>query len=1612
MSNKQIELNKESLSSIKKKLFSGKAAFEEKELNHLYKQFEDELNKKIKDKSSAENIVLSQTWVDVFKAVSSGDFTDSLMATLDKESFYNFGIYLQDEVKKIPDNEVINKLVHEYLNLFRSSSLLKIIYDENKWEDLILNLISDSNYNVSVLLNQRVGQYGDKTLFKVIKGKAVHDVSWNDTKRNVTVYAHAFYNQIKNEDKDSVKIAFLLENNPQMPLLDLACLTTGIVNVMIPANSVTEHISFILNQTQSPLLILQDEKQLAKVKSVKNELKYLKKAILLFGKSAEDWVISFDEFIESGKDVNSGDLNVFRDRITMKSLATIMYTSGTTGEPKGIMFSQMNIIYKRFCRAMALPEINDRDRFLAYLPLFHTFGRWLEMMGSIFWGAAYCFMENPAVETMLANMKLVHPTIFISIPKKWMQLYEQVSFKVDIEMDNHDKIKNVVKDLSGGKLKWGLSAAGYLPPDVFTFFQNYGIELMSGFGMTEATGGITMTPPGQYKQNSLGKALPGIEIKLGDDGEILIKGLYVMGSYYGKPAEDTFIQNGWLPTGDVMKMDENGFIEIIDRKKEIYKNINGETIAPQKIENFFREFEHVKQVFLVGDHRSFNTVLIYPDYEIEDSPLRNMSDKELQEYFSTLIVTVNKFLAPFERILDFRIIDRPITADKGELTPKGTYKRRAIEHNFEEVIESMYTKNYISVTIKNVEVRIPNWFLREKGCLSRDIAARNDRIEIPKIHASLAIEQMQSDSNIFRIGSYTYKIDSKHIDLQTFLINPLYWLGNWELFKFTGGSIYQWHRQRSAQPKINYHSSNRNFTIDDNTKTNFDKIKSKDEFSLNGLHLAALILQSDDMQMQNESADYLQKILSDISNYNYNLALAIASRPNLTNSLGTRRRLFKAAIANLNITHFEEVFILFLRFNHNLIDNDIIDHLIELKRGEDILQIAEGILQLEVEKLEDGMPFKNSPVSSILDLIESYSYNHPTMFDHIRKSIMRFAVFSSSDMLKQKADFTLGTLKQGFREWLGENQTVAVDAETGEEYNWGDVIIFEEGIDPDNLQRMKNALLKMPVLREAVFLFSKSIPLRLDNILPGGVWISHLETKPHKSIYRVTIQTRFQGGFDITLHLANNLPPAHIKREIKWLILPSTAVTGERLLPKFGGYWEEYELWTEEFVPRESVSRFIIKTVKKGDEASQHRLRYLWSYFVWNAAAAYMNFWKLTNYQIELGNPLPENISIPTHDYQTGTLLYSVSKRVNSESISSFLHNFYNQFVEGTVNKYAFLKKKSIWNYIFSGIIEVEGEPNGLNLLKRFGAELSSPNDFPDKAETEFRLKIFIEKIESEGFIPKSLFFAVKRFHRWFELNKNASFTAQAKMLYELYETYRLFDIEEIYPSTRTIFFLETAFKDSNAQFKEALKIIAEKQRQGVVSKDETLKLISDLQSQFNLSEKESFFLTRLSYPYLKPTDSAILLKADSVQETASNLVVQLIDDDGNPFFIRMPTSPKEISRLHQLFFESNLMVHFRPEHQFLVALSERGYIIGGLFYNRLDDYAVYMDKIVVADRYRRKGISEALMNELFNRLKSNHIKFVTTGFFRPEYFYKFDFKIERKYSGLVKDLLANTEKK
>lgn len=1581
----------------KNKFKAGKATLQKHEINELINETYQLITESINEFYKNSDYEIISEISSLFDSILEGEFEKEFMLNYDTEVFFSLG---QNLLKILNQNSQNNKeqifnLTYQYLNFFRYSEILKRLSDINKWTLLISELIEISKYNTRKLFEFRVKQYSNKIAFKILEGDSVKNYSWNDIDLMVKKYSKSLLNLI-NETSNEPKIAFLMNNCLEMALLDIACLNSGIINVMIPANSVTQHISFILNQTQVDYILLDDEKQLSKLKSIKNELKFLKKGVLIHGFSSEEWIISFSDFLKLEK-LNA---NIQPNELDYNSLATLMYTSGTTGEPKGIIFTQKNIIFKRFCRAIALPEIGEEDHFLAYLPLFHTFGRWFELIGTIFWGATYTFMENPSAETMIANMKLIKPTIFISIPKKWIQLYEYISSRVDIERDDEEKILKEVKVTTGEHLKWGLSAAGFLPPEIFQFFQKYKIELMSGFGMTEATGGITMTPPYQYKINSLGKALPGIQIKLAKDGELLIKGDYVMLGYFDQSEEETFIEDGWFPTGDIMKMDNSGFIEIIDRKKEIYKNIKGETIAPQKIENLFRDFDVIKQVFVVGDHKPFNTVLIFPDKE--NVKFNQLKDEQKSEYFSNLIVTINKFLAPFERIVDFRMIDRPFSDEHGELTPKGTYKRRIIEKNFVDIIKNLYKKDYYSLIIDNAEVKIPNWFLREKGCLKGDIIYSNHEILIPKLEKKLTLYSVSK--NIFRIGDYSFQINKPAIDFQEFLINPIYWLGNEGLFSFTDESILQWYRQNTEEDSIKFIERYFETTDFNLAEWEINKIKSAGEKSLYGIHTALILLQSKIFEKAKMGLDYITILLEDRTQELYKIALYFLYRPFIVQNLEIQKIMFLLLLQNEKQSEVKKILEIYTKIGPQIIDEDIINQLVSLKNITQSVEEIYGIVNEKIQMYVGQENLEETIIPPLLDILAIVGIKHPTKYEDLRRKLVKLQLIKDWDIMSKIARMYRTKMRKGFRKWFGANEIVSVDSETGEEYGWDDVIVFEEELSEKEKKMLSNIIFKTPIIREAVFLFSKGVLIRLSSILPRGIWISKYTENEMTVAYRTSIQTRHQGSFDIVLYKNKGRNKNEVLEEVNWLILAGNRFFVTELVEDFGGYWEDYDIWTQKYLPGTTVASLFNRELKSDENFIKEKFYHLWPFFIWNAAAAYVNFWKLTSGKIQLNNPTAENLVIPSHDYQLGARFVSLSDRSPFVSHIDFLFNFYNKFVEPIELKYSFVKRTSSWKYVFPGFLSALGEQDGVETLKYFLYEISES----EKNEANLiksQLEKFLKSIEDTGFIPKQLYFAIKRFLRWYKLNADASINAQAQMLNELFDTYNLSDLEKYFPETRTRFYLKTIFKDSDSQITNFLMEICQKQHKNSMKKEEFLKKLSTFQNEFELTEKEKYFIARLSYPHLKPTDSATVLNFEVEGNLLANLVVQVQDQEGNYFHIRKPITPKEISKLYQLYLESNLQVNFKPEHHFLIAKSERGSIIGGLFYTYFENGVVHMDKIVVAERYRRNGVSEAIMNEFFNRIKDEGYKFITTGFFRPEYFYRFGFKIEKKYSGLVKEL-------
>jgi len=1504
---------------------------------------------------------------------------------------------VQDETGSV----AVRETVWQLLDVLRRSTLLVRISaagTTDEWARRILALVEDSDFTFGQLFAQRAANFGEKTLFRVPTDDDDRSVSWRQVAGRVDLIARSLL--AVGADTGDQPLAILSRNSLEMALVDLACLSAGIVNVMVPATSTETDVEFILRHADVGTLVVSGNDQVQKVLNVRDRLPRLGQIIALDSTAAANReIIGFERMLARSSEVAPSTLAERRSAQKIDDLATVMYTSGTTGTPKGICFTHRNIVFKRFARALALPEIGEDDCFLCYLPLFHTFGRFLELTGCIFWGATYCFARDPGVDTLARQMRELGATVLISVPMKWMQLSDLVRQTVDVEAADDEEIQAALRRCVGPGLRWGLSAAGYLDPEIFRFFQRNGVELMSGFGMTEATGGITMTPPGCYRDDSLGPALPGVEIALAEDSELIIRGPYVMRGYLDPPdGAESFDADGWFHSGDLMEQDDDGFIRIVDRKKEIYKNIHGETIAPQKIENLFRDFESVGRIFLVGDHRQYNTALIYPNPDLDDIDLETLSAEEVETHFRSLVVSANSFLAPYERIIDFAIIDRDFDPDQGELTAKGTFRRKVIERAFAEEISLLYRRR--TLTVGGADVVVPNWFFQTLGITAQELRVEDDCLVLASHSTALTVRKEAEDA--VRIGSALYRPNQRAIDLGHLLSIPRLWLGNSELVDFAPLDPIQRDRRRRRSLSADWLRRVGTHRVNDSERSAIPNLLRRVDVDLMDLHSAAQLLAAEHDDDAVAAVKVLDHLLHLEDSELTDQTLRILRRSVDSTSIMVRRRAFQVLASAELEPYYRQTLARFLDRSADLLDDETVSVLVDrdltAQQIDAFIAEAECRCELSTDHLDPSVP-------AMCDFLCGYGSTHPSQYRKLRGFFTRAVMIAHGEEARALAADGKKRLAQGFRNWLGAPSRVAVDPETGLEYRWEDVVEFSDEVDSETRERLLEVLRTTPIIREASFLFGSSPRvIHLDDILPGGVWIRLLGSSHGKSVFRLAVRTRVREQLDLALNLNRDLPDEEAREEINWLIVCSETSGAGPLVEIFGGSWPEHDLWTEEFIPGETLDRALNRLARRREDPD--RVEGWWPFAAWAALGAYVDFWNRTGRRLVVADPSPANVIVPMHDYHTGARLVSISSRAPYDSLPTMLRSFHRFFIAPIEADHPELAGLVGWDILFSAVLEIIGEKEGAAQLRAVFESASSEN-----REMAQRLEVFLESVGRRGFLPRRLFFAAKRYRRWERLNADATQRARARTLHEIFVTYDLAELQSAYPEVRARFFRETVFRNAADFLSDGLDALVARLRSGELAPDELSSAVADLRAHLTLGPDEDYFLARLSYPYLRPEDETAFVAAAAGGTQQSEMVVTHEDADGNRYQIRHALRAKEVGRLHRLFVTAKLQVQFRPEHRFLVAISERGSLIGGLSYEEEPEaHTAHMDKVVVAEGFQGRGIAGVLIEELRNRLRTAGYRSLTTGFFRPQFFYRMGFTVERRYAGLFQSLVDEPE--
>ena len=536
------------------------------------------------------------------------------------------------------------------------------------------------------------------------------------------------------------RIGLLSENRPEWAIVDFGILWAGAINVPIFPTLPVAQIRDLLLDCEPRVLFVSNVKQLENILSIAGDLPSLEKIIILEGIAGPSHpVTSFTQLLESGARFlkgNPGMVEEYRRQIRPDDIASIIYTSGATGIPKGVMLSHGNIISNVLGCAEAI-SIDHSDLALSFLPLSHIFERTVDYL-MLYRGASIAYAEN--VETVAENMLEVRPTLVACVPRFFEKMYARIqetmqassplrrglmswALKVGRQFNHSTRANRRVpvllrlqkgvaeilvfsklKKKLGGRLRFFISGGAPLAPELAEFFFSAGILILEGYGLTETSPVIAVNRPAQFKFGTVGPPLHNVSIKIAADGEIWTRGPAVMKGYYGKETESRDVmQDGWFHTGDIGVLEKDGFLKITDRKKDIIITATGKNVAPQKIENLLKSNPHFLNVVVVGNKRPFLSALIVPNpakvkqaakaLGLQSSDYGKLiHDPQIYQHYMGQIQRLATDLAPFEQIKRIVLLENDFSIEKGEMTATMKVRRRIVEDKYRDLIEQIYSK--------------------------------------------------------------------------------------------------------------------------------------------------------------------------------------------------------------------------------------------------------------------------------------------------------------------------------------------------------------------------------------------------------------------------------------------------------------------------------------------------------------------------------------------------------------------------------------------------------------------------------------------------------------------------------------------------------------------------------------------------------------------------------------------------------------------------------------------------------------------------------------------------------------------------------------------------------
>ena len=1502
--------------------------------------------------------------------------------------------YVVDILESGQRELISNPLWHDYLNVTRRPDFLNSLGSHEvrlQWADHMFRIVDFSQYTLHNMLEQRVSEHPQRLLFREAdNGKS--QWSYQQVFSYMKKIAAVFYSAV-----EQPRVLLYLENSPEGACADLACLTFGILDSPIDRHFDRDTIAYIVKRLGINIVVTDSEARLHRLIEVQKQTGIELKAFVTdpHNRDLRSSDLYLGEACSQLSASEADDILARQPERDQHTVNTVMFTSGSTGEPKGLAFTNYNLVTKRFARAAALPEVGRDEVLFCYLPLFHTFGRYLEMLGMIFWGGTYVFAGNTSRETFLKRLSEIQPTGLIGIPLRWRQIEEFCLEQLETTA-SPDVEQGVFRSVVGNRLRWGLSAAGFLAPKTFKFFHRNHVALCCGFGMTEATGGITMTPPHEYRDNSVGIPLPGMATRLTSKGELEIGGPYMARYLEQLDSDDPgcAVFNArtdvpWMKTGDLFQVSEDGHYEIVDRLKDIYKNNRGQTVAPRRVEQKFNDVPGIKNVFLVGDGRDYNVLLIVPDTD-EKLFSATSAEQERERYYQNLVTAANQELMPYERIVNIALLDRDFDIHKGELTPKGSFRRKQVAENFKSVIDELYVRDFVEFSCPGLSIHVPRWFFRDLGILEADnIECTSDGLHDTSRDRFLPIRIV--GSNVL-VGDLEYEIEGNVLDLGLFARQPVLWAGNPALLAFCPCKE-GWDAQLkgiATHVSLPYRDETVVEVAESGGKAiNNQQLKHVHELFTDALYKAEPVakLAIDKLEARlDESDDRLAELIR-------SRLAALARHP--VESI--RCQAYSVMLLNRPMPDYRKVYPAFLNSGLSFLNDEFIHRI----RGRKIERRRLEALRLRMLHYRNHLTWPATPVvvdqiGKLLQLMADFVKTNSQFYYAIRGELASWVVHQTEEGLMAKAQALLTDLSAWYEKYLLGNITLY------DRSDWSERMVFEEGITEYEIERLTMAFAQTTFLHKSIALAFDVHKCDLMNIPLGGIWFSRLLSQRGHHLYRVSINTKEGNHYELMVTLREDYAAPPTRKVLCWLMAISDHPHGPGTLPRLGCSRADLGVLSIAFVNDLTVWERIREfNSSRNDVFVRHHSEFLSKLFT-RAMSTFFATCRNSGYQIVPGYPSPTNVVVQEPDYRQREFILSLGGCHDYEGPLSIVRPLVKNFYQQTIMHYPWALNMIDLTWIFDACVEGLGIEDGREFLRTLESDLSTQKS-TDEEILHLKLTAYLEALGDNYYVPVPLRCAIARYEEWNDVNPGATAQAKEKQADTLHRLYAINRFDEI---ARYHMYRHTYFSDASVEicmaFDYLLAILHEKPDTPAISSP----ALSELQATLQSKDDRRVF-GHLVFPRAREAhDLEVLTTGD---RSVKQVIVksQITAHDGTQYFVREATEPSEIGQLYRLFLNQRYSKTVSEFDRFLVVVDGLDRLVGGVCYEIESEKVVYLDGVVIARQLQSSGLGNALLEDFCMRMLNFGFEVVRTHFYRRNFYLKRSFQTDKRWPGLVRFLVS-----